>query len=77
MEKNPAPETDYPKLDALLAQVRARTQEHGQQGELAAALGIPKQRVSEYLAEPPTRRPNGEMTIKLLEWIGALKVQKK
>ncbi len=76
MAKSEPPAGEYQRLDALLAQVRERTREHGQQAALAAALGIAPRRVSEYLAEPPVRRPNGEMTIALLEWLGALKGRK-
>ena len=77
MAKNYPPASDYPRLDAILAQVRERTSGHGQQVALAAGLGIPKQRIAEYLAEPPVRRPNGEMTIALLEWLGEVQPQKK
>lgn len=57
------------RQDALLAQVRALTQEHGARKTLAEILKIQPSLLSAYLADPPTRRPNGEMTLALQEWV--------
>ena len=54
--------------DALLARVRELTQGHGARKALADHLGIQPTLLSAYLAEPPTRRPNGEMTLLLQAW---------
>ena len=64
-----APRSDDNSLqDALLARVRELTQEHGARKALAEHLGIQATLLSAYLAEPPTRRPNGEMTLLLQAW---------
>ena len=62
-------ESQNPLQDALLAQVRELTQRRGSRKELAAHLGIPATRLSEYLGDPPTHRPSGEMTLLLQSWV--------
>lgn len=57
------------RQDALLAQVRELSAGVGERGALAADLGIVLPRLSEYLADPPVRRPNGETTLAMLEWV--------
>ena len=69
----PPPETDDSLQDALLEQVRELTQEHGARKELATHLGIHPARLSAYLAVPPTKRPNGEMTLQILAWVNSQK----
>jgi hypothetical protein len=59
--------------DALLAQVRDLTSAHGSRKLLAEHLGIPLPRLSEYLANPPVRRPNGETTLALQAWAARTK----
>ena len=58
-----------PRLDAMLARVRELTAASGERSRLAEFLGVPPPRLSEYLAQPPRRRPNGETTLQLLAWL--------
>ena len=59
--------------DALLREVRALTVGHGTKKSLAEYLGIHPTRLSEYLADPPIKRPNGEMTLQLQAWVARQK----
>jgi hypothetical protein len=63
-----SPASDTPLQDALLAEVRELTRAHGSRKQLAEHLSIPLPRLSEYLADPPVRRPNGETTLALQAW---------
>ena len=67
MGSETAPETEL--QDDLLARVRLLTVGHGQRKALAEHLKIQATLLSAYLAEPPTRRPNGEMTLRLQAWV--------
>ena len=62
-------ESEFKLQDALLARVRELTAGHGQQKVLAEHLGISPTTLSGYLAEKPSRRPNGETTLALQEWV--------
>ena len=65
----PPTDTGNSLQDALLQHVRELTSEHGARKALAGHLGISATKLSGYLAVPPTRRPNGEMTLLLQEWV--------
>ena len=54
--------------DALLAEIRVLTEGHGVKKALAESLGVHPNRLTEYLAVPPIRRPNGETTLRLQAW---------
>ncbi len=54
-------------LLSLLDRVRSATQGHGKKAELAAHLGVPQTRVSEWLHGK--NQPGGEITLKLLQWV--------
>ena len=71
-----APENPFRRIDALLSEVRERTSQYGERGTLAEVLGVAQARVSEYLADPPVRRPNAETTLALSEWLAAAKKRK-
>ncbi len=67
----PPLEGDDSLQDDLLERVRKLTQGHGTRKALAEYLGIHPARLSAYLAIPPTKRPNGEMTLQILAWVDA------
>ena len=69
----PPPQPDDSLQDSLLEQVRELTLGHGTRKALAEYLGIHPARLSAYLAVPPTKRPNGEMTLKILSWVNSQK----
>ena len=75
----PPPDIGNSLQDALLQRVRELTSEHGARKALAGILGISATKLSGYLAVPPTRRPNGEMTLLLQDWVNkrASEIQQK
>lgn len=56
-------------LKALLKRVNRATSGHGKKTELAKFLGVPPQRVTNWLSLH--RAPNGEITILLQQWVNA------
>ena len=54
-------------LSALLKRLNRATLPTGKKAELADFLGVPRQRVSEWLSGK--REPGGETTLKLLNWV--------
>src|SRR4051794_10048854 len=64
----PGPGT--PLWNACIILLRAELKPHGAKVRLARYLGIPKQRVSDYLAG---RRlmPDAEITLRMLHWVAA------
>jgi transcriptional regulator with XRE-family HTH domain len=59
--------TVKPGLHALLDQVRRLTKGKGMKATLAAHLGVPQSRLSEWLAGK--YEPSGEIALKLLYWV--------
>jgi DNA-binding transcriptional regulator YiaG len=57
------------RLPALIDRLRKVTKGHGKKSALARTLGVPPQRVREWLAEEVA--PGGETTLRLLEWVTA------
>lgn len=57
------------RLDSLIARVNNATQSHGAKSDLARFLGVPPQRVREWLSG--AKSPGGETTLRLLEWVTA------
>jgi hypothetical protein len=62
-------------LKALLARVTRATAARGKKTALASFLGIPRQRISNWLSFD--HAPNGEVTLQLLEWVQAEEAQQK
>lgn len=58
-----------PTLPDLLVQVRAATEKRGAKAALAAALGVPPSRVSEWLSGKV--EPSGSVTLRLLAWVAS------
>ena len=55
------------KLEALLRRVREETSAFGERVKLARELGVPSQRINDWLNGH--RCPNGETTLRLLAWV--------
>jgi hypothetical protein len=62
-------------LKALLARVKRATEGHGKKTELAKVLGVPPQRVTNWLSLD--RAPSGEVTLLMLEWVRAEEAKQK
>ena len=56
-------------LRALIKRLRRATEAHGKKADLAASLHVPMQRVSEWLSKSKPKRPGGETTLRLLNWV--------
>ncbi len=57
------------ELPKLIARLRAATSERGRKSLLAAALGVHRQCVTDWLSGK--QMPNGETTLRLLAWVTA------
>ncbi|SPE60156.1 hypothetical protein SBV1_3750003 [Verrucomicrobia bacterium] len=57
------------KLKLLLNRVARAAALHGKKSELAKFLGVPRPRISNWLSQD--RAPNGEVTLRMLEWVQA------
>jgi transcriptional regulator with XRE-family HTH domain len=56
-----------PQLDKLFSRVRRLTKARGSKAALAGALGVPPQRLHEWLSG--SVEPGGETTLLLLQWV--------
>jgi transcriptional regulator with XRE-family HTH domain len=63
------------ELQGLLAKVKRLTQAKGLKARLAATLGVPAPRISEWLAGK--YEPSGETTLRLLHWVEQQEAQQK
>lgn len=64
------PGVDTPLWNELVVAARAELAGHGAQARLARILGVPRQRVFQYLRDT-TACPNAERTLRLLAWVQA------
>ncbi len=62
------PGVDTPMWNALAGELRGALQVHGTKVRLARYLGIPKQRLSDYL-RGQRRLPDAELTLRMLHWL--------
>jgi hypothetical protein len=62
------PGTETPLWNALAAALRAELQPHGAQARLARHLGIPRQRLRDFL-KARARMPDAELTLYLMHWL--------
>jgi len=62
------PGAGTPLWNLLVTHLRAELRPYGSKVRLARYLGIPKQRISDFLAGR-RRMPNAEMTLRLLHWL--------
>jgi transcriptional regulator with XRE-family HTH domain len=51
----------------LIRRLRNATEKRGMKAKLARAMGVPLQRVSEWLGS--VKEPSGKTTFKLLQWV--------
>lgn len=58
-----------PLWNVLTAELRGELREHGAKKRLADHLGLPAQRLSEFLNARHPRLPDGEVTLRLLHWL--------
>lgn len=58
-------------MTALLSAVRARLDRegHGSRASLGSRLAVTAITLSNWLADPPRRHPDGERTLALLRWL--------
>ena len=58
-------------MTALLTAVRARLDRegHGSRAALGSRLAVTAITLSNWLADPPRRHPDGERTLALLRWL--------
>lgn len=61
------PET--PLWNVLAALLRPELRTYGDKARLARYLGIPRQRLTEYLTGRSKRLPDAELTLRLLHWL--------
>jgi DNA-binding transcriptional regulator YiaG len=54
--------------NALAARLRDHTRAYGSQARLARYLGVPRQRLHNFLAGR-SRLPDAELTLRLLHWV--------
>ncbi len=66
LSRHPGHET--PLWNVLATQLKARLTAYGSKARLARHLGIPPQRLSDYLAGR-TRLPDAEITLRLAHWL--------
>lgn len=64
------PGADSPLWNAFAAELRAALVPHGSQARLARYLGLPKQRLTDFLSGR-RRLPDAEITLRLLHWYTA------
>lgn len=62
------PGVDTPMWNVLAAELRGALQVHGTKVRLARYLGLPKQRLSDYL-RGRRRLPDAELTLRMLHWL--------
>lgn len=64
------PGTDTPLWNELAAATRRQLRRHGEKANLGRFLGLPRQRVHQYLMEK-SAGPDAERTLMLLVWLSA------
>ena len=62
------PGADSPMWNALAAELRDTVRSHGAQTRLARYLGVPKQRLHDFLKRR-SRLPDAELTLRMLHWL--------
>ena len=68
--RRPGPET--PMWNVLIALLRTELKPLGTKARLARYLGIPKQRLNDFLTDR-SRQPDAELTLRLLHWLSVMK----
>ena len=70
------PGKDTPLWSELRAQLRPHLKERGQQANLGRLLGLPRQRINEFVTGGG-QMPDAERTLQLLAWLIAVKQQRR
>lgn len=63
------PGEDTPLWNALIAAVRPHLVKRGAKSNLARVLGVPRQRIYQYITRP-TAMPDAETVLHLVLWLG-------
>ncbi|MCU0792471.1 MAG: hypothetical protein MUE42_06395 [Opitutaceae bacterium] len=66
----PAGESATPLWDVMAAQLRVATARRGVRARLARHLGLPRQRLNDFLHKH--RQPDADITLRLLHWLTEL-----
>lgn len=69
LHRRSGPET--PLWNILVTLLRPELRRYGDKARLARYLGIPRQRLTDYLTGKTRRLPDAEMTLRLIHWLGA------
>jgi hypothetical protein len=64
----PGPATPY--WNALATELEAELRAYGAKSRLARLLGVPRQRIHDFL-RGRSRQPDAELTLRLLHWLAA------
>jgi transcriptional regulator with XRE-family HTH domain len=64
-----------PKIDRLIVRLKNATRQHGLKSALARKLGVPPQRLNDWLSG--TSVPGGEVVLQILDWVTAVEVEQK
>jgi hypothetical protein len=70
--RKPRPGLDTPLWNALAPELRRALLPYGSKARLARHLGVPRQRLQDYL-KSGARVPDGETTLRLLHWLGEIR----
>ena len=62
------PGVDTPRWNACVQMLRIELQSHGSKVQLARYLGIPKQRVTDFVTNE-SRMPDAETLLQMLDWL--------
>ncbi len=66
------PGLDTPLWNALASELRRALLPYGSKARLARHLGLPRQRLQDYL-KGGARVPDGETTLRLIHWLGEMR----
>ncbi len=66
--KTRRPGVETPLWNACAALMRAELRQHGSKVRLARYLGVPKQRLNDYLKDS-SRMPDAETLLQMLDWL--------
>jgi len=64
-----------PNIDRLIARLKNATREVGLKTKLAQKLGVPRQRLNDWLSG--TNVPGGEVVLQMVEWVTAVEAKQQ
>ena len=65
------PGSDTPMWNAVAARLRDQTRKYGMQARLARYLGVPRQRLHNFVGGR-SRLPDAELTLRLVHWLSEI-----